>query len=501
MSESDIEDSGQIAALGRPVIALLAVGVALLLLALYVAISTFQAVDDNTAAVEHTLEVENAIYSITAHNERIETARRGYIIQPQGRFRSVIIQTQRAFDRDAKRVRRLTSDNSRQRMAIDQVIALDRERDGEIARLLNDPNVRLAQLQSAAFDNERGVALTRELRTVLNAMVAEEGRLLALRNQQQLASVLRLYWVGGAAVVLLLVILASVIVLMMGYNRELNRTQAMLATVNQGLERSVAERTAELTRANQEIQRFAYIVSHDLRSPLVNVLGFTAELDEARKVLQAYLERVFAEQPDLRDENVRLAVEEDLPEALGFIRTSTEKMDRLINSILELSRQGRRQLRPEELDMNGLVGGVVATLHQRAEDAGATITVGALPTIESDRLAIEQILSNLIENALKYLSPKRAGEIIVSGRRAGKLVQIDVKDNGRGIDPFDHQRIFELFRRSGTQDQPGEGIGLANVRALAFRLGGTIEVESELDQGASFRLSLPAKFVATEPLE
>jgi signal transduction histidine kinase len=151
--------------------------------------------------------------------------------------------------------------------------------------------------------------------------------------------------------------------------------------------------------------------------------------------------------------------------------------------------------------MNALAAGVVANLHQRAEDAGATVAVEPIPALESDRMAVEQILSNLVENALKYLSPKRVGEVAVSGRRAGKSVQIEVRDNGRGIDPADHERIFELFRRSGTQDQPGEGIGLANVRALTYRLGGTIEVDSKLDQGASFRLCLPTKFVAMEPVE
>jgi signal transduction histidine kinase len=113
-------------------------------------------------------------------------------------------------------------------------------------------------------------------------------------------------------------------------------------------------------------------------------------------------------------------------------------------------------------------------------------------------MAVEQILSNLVENAIKYLSPARAGEIRIEGRHANPLVEIDVIDNGRGIAPQDHERIFELFRRSGTQDRPGEGIGLAHVRALAYRLGGTIAVESELDRGSMFRLSLPARFIATE---
>jgi signal transduction histidine kinase len=174
-------------------------------------------------------------------------------------------------------------------------------------------------------------------------------------------------------------------------------------------------------------------------------------------------------------------------------------MDRLINSILELSRQGRRTLAPETLDLGDVVDGVAATMTQRAEKAGATIVRSPLPKVESDRMAVEQILSNLIENAIKYLSPARAGEVRIEGRKSAGWVEIDVIDNGRGIAPTDHQRIFDLFRRAGAQDQGGEGIGLANVRALAYRLGGRVDVESQLDQGARFTLTLPERFVAAEP--
>ncbi|RZM11781.1 MAG: ATP-binding protein, partial [Sphingomonas sp.] len=110
---------------------------------------------------------------------------------------------------------------------------------------------------------------------------------------------------------------------------------------------------------------------------------------------------------------------------------------------------------------------------------------------EADRLAIEQILSNLIENATKYLKPGRPGVITVSGHEERGRVLLSVADNGRGIDTRDHARVFDLFRRSGAQDQPGEGIGLAHVRALAYRLGGTIDLTSELGEGATFRLNLP----------
>ena len=94
---------------------------------------------------------------------------------------------------------------------------------------------------------------------------------------------------------------------------------------------------------------------------------------------------------------------------------------------------------------------------------------------------------------MKYLSPERAGRIVIRGHATGPRVVLEVADNGRGVDPKDHERIFELFRRSGQQDQPGEGIGLAHVRALVYRLGGHITVDSELGRGSTFRVDLPRR--------
>ncbi|HZZ68145.1 MAG TPA: ATP-binding protein, partial [Phenylobacterium sp.] len=278
------------------------------------------------------------------------------------------------------------------------------------------------------------------------------------------------------------------------YTRDLSASRGELAVLNAGLEEQVATRTADLRRANDEIQRFAYIVSHDLRSPLVNIMGFTAELEAAAKPLGALLERAEAEAPQIVSPDASTAVRSDLPESIGFIRTSTQKMDRLINAILQLSRQGRRVLTPEPLDVSRVLQGVADNLAHRSSELGASIEVAPnLPGVISDRLALEQIFSNLVENALKYLKPGRPGRIeVVGSRQAGRVVY-EVRDNGRGIDPKDHDRIFDLFRRAGAQDQPGEGIGLAHVRALAYRLGGTVTCESALDQGATFRVSLPAR--------
>ena len=110
------------------------------------------------------------------------------------------------------------------------------------------------------------------------------------------------------------------------------------------------------------------------------------------------------------------------------------------------------------------------------------------------------MLSNVVENALKYLKPGRTGRIRVRGRAEAGQRTYEVEDNGRGIDPKDHERVFELFRRAGMQDQPGEGIGLAHVRALVYRLGGTITVDSELDRGATFRICLPSALTRAQEI-
>jgi signal transduction histidine kinase len=171
-------------------------------------------------------------------------------------------------------------------------------------------------------------------------------------------------------------------------------------------------------------------------------------------------------------------------------------MDRLISAILNLTREGRRQFSPERIDMNELIDSIRNTVAHQVVEANAEIRVRALPDVVSDRLALEQIFSNLIDNAVKYLKPGVPGDIEVRGRTKLGFAVFEVVDNGRGIDAKDHQRIFDLFRRAGVQDKPGQGIGLAHVRALVRRLGGTMSVNSELNHGSTFTVTLPIQWNA-----
>ncbi|MEE7458038.1 histidine kinase [Methylorubrum populi] len=243
------------------------------------------------------------------------------------------------------------------------------------------------------------------------------------------------------------------------------------------------EAEAELRESNEEIQRYAYIVSHDLRAPLVNVMGFTSELEAVREELRTVL----------RDHSQGARIDGDMAEALGFIQAAVAKMERLIAAILKLSREGRRRFAPEPLEMTGLLRGIADVQRHQAASRGATVTVADdLPVIVADRLAVEQIFGNLIDNALKYLDPDRPGRIEVTARPApGDRIRFAVSDNGRGIPTQDHGRIFELFRRSGVQDRPGEGIGLAHVKALTRALGGRIEVASQVGVSTTFVVTLP----------
>ncbi|MBN8809070.1 MAG: CHASE3 domain-containing protein [Sphingomonas sp.] len=468
------------------------VGFAALMLAGVAAVWVNGKTAEHTRWVNHTYDVELAIDHTRVLIEQAETTRRGYLLtglQPYlDAERETVVQIDPAIDRLAA----MTTDNPRQNARI----AALRHNLATIRQLQDTSISQVGTGQRdaaiAAFTAETTNRRMRAVRNLFATMSDDERALLRVRDAAQSDSIHTFYLVLAAAGALILFVALISLMTVLRYMRDLDAARDRLQRLNSNLEGAVAERTADLTRANEEIQRFAYIVSHDLRSPLVNVMGFTAELDAARGTLADFIARTEAEAPHLVDADARIAATEDLPEAIGFIRTSTQKMDRLINAILRLSREGRRVLVPERLALADVAGTVRDTLRHLADDRGAEIVIDSpLPTLVSDRVAIEQVLSNLIENAVKYLSSDRAGRIVVRARAQGARRIVEVADNGRGIAEQDHARIFDLFRRSGAQDQPGEGIGLAHVRALVYRLGGTIDVTSILGQGSTFRVNLP----------
>ncbi len=247
----------------------------------------------------------------------------------------------------------------------------------------------------------------------------------------------------------------------------------------------------ELRETNEELKSFVYSVSHDLRAPLVNVKGFTAELERTLKEAVGLIETFANALPEEKLDKLDQLLREDVPESVSFIGSSINRMDGLISAMLKLSRFGGRELCPEPVDLAALAQFLIATFAHQIEQKRVTVTIGALPVIVADKTAMEQIMGNLLDNALKYLEPGRPGELEITAEQTEKETIVRMKDNGRGIAPDDIPKIFEIFRRLGSQDIPGEGMGLTYVKALVRRHGGRIWCESEPGKGSIFTVSFP----------
>jgi signal transduction histidine kinase len=477
-----------------------------------VAISTTSVVLVNQARTDsgwvvHTVEVENQISTLLLEIRRTESATRAYLLTGAPQFLAEYEAASATIRPAADKLAALTTDNPRQVDNSAKMHAAVEQRLSEFARGIDRIKNNDVASSVEILRSGRAGAAVATIGEVARDMRAEEDHLFNERTKkadhtQSLASIVT---VSGSALVIMLAIISIFLVRRSAGARD--AAEARLRENNLNLESTVEERTADLREANDEIQRFAYIVSHDLRSPLVNIMGFTSELEELRGDIFRRIATLGNAQPVVADANGELPepalaeqdkqLSQDFTEALGFIKSSIGKMDRLISAILNLTREGRREFKPVPIDTRELIENIVSTVAHQASEAEAQIRIEPLPDIVSDRLALEQIFSNLIDNALKYLKPGVPGDILVKGRTKLGFAIYEIADNGRGIDPKDHQRIFDLFRRAGTQDRPGQGIGLAHVRALVRRLGGTMSVASELGSGSTFTVTLPAKWTGT----
>ncbi|AGY57180.1 sensor histidine kinase [Gloeobacter kilaueensis] len=246
------------------------------------------------------------------------------------------------------------------------------------------------------------------------------------------------------------------------------------------LERRVRERTAQLEAANQELEAFSYSVSHDLREPLRNMQGLA----------QALLE--------------------DFPEQLSptahqyaqLIVSSGQQLDVLIQELLAYSRLGRAELPIQPINLNAVLSSALAQLEAKLLEANAVIEIeGTLPIVLGHFSTLVQVTFNLLSNAIKFVAAGVQPQVRVraewrtsSTRQQAVLpIRLWVEDNGIGIAPVNHQRIFRVFERlHGAESYPGTGIGLAIVRRGVEKLGGSVGVESALGSGSRFWLELSA---------
>ena len=234
------------------------------------------------------------------------------------------------------------------------------------------------------------------------------------------------------------------------------------------LYRQVAAHKAELERSNAELAQFASVVSHDLRSPLTSIAGFS-------ELLQRYY-------ADHHDANATRYI--------TSIMDGVKHMQTLIEGLLTYALVGAQASPPEPVDCTVVIERALTNLHAAIEARGAMVTHAALPTVAADATQLSEVFQNLIGNAIKYC--RETPRVAISADREGAEWLFSVRDNGIGMDPADAERIFGIFQRApAAAEYPGTGIGLALCKKIIERHSGRIWVESCVGEGATFKFTLP----------
>lgn len=277
-------------------------------------------------------------------------------------------------------------------------------------------------------------------------------------------------------------------------NQQLVANEQQLKASNQQLRAHELEREKilkTLETKNKELQSIVYVASHDLKSPIVNINGFGNLLwqscEQALNIIQN------KEMPsDEKIEKMEPIFTDDIYESLEFISAGTRKSQSLLDGLLKVSRAGSIEIDIQPLDMNSLVNTIKNTVEYQLNEKNIEITIEQLPSCLGDSDQINQVFSNLIDNAIKYRHPDRDGKINVSAKTGNGYAAYCIEDNGIGIDPDHQEKVFELFHRlnpDSTED--GEGIGLTIISRILNRHDGHITVESQPGENSKFYVTLP----------
>jgi len=240
---------------------------------------------------------------------------------------------------------------------------------------------------------------------------------------------------------------------------------------NAELEQRVAERTAQLQAANEELEAFSYSVSHDLRAPLRHVMGFVNLLK-----IEAG--------PSLSQISLR---------HLATISDSAKRMGNLIDDLLAFSRVGRSKMQKTEVNLEDLVRETLGDFQEEIKGRKVACEIQPLPAVWADRALLRLVLVNLISNAVKFTSQRAEAKIEIGCAPGNDLeTEFFIRDNGAGFDPHYAHKMFGVFQRLHSQETfAGTGIGLANVQRIIHRHGGRVWAEGVVDGGATFYFTLP----------
>jgi PAS domain S-box-containing protein len=245
----------------------------------------------------------------------------------------------------------------------------------------------------------------------------------------------------------------------------------------------------EITDKNKELESYLYVASHDLRSPLVNIQGFSLRLQKQSNELKSIAKQLELN-TELREKLDKLT-DIDVPRTLNFILSNVTKMDSLINSLLQISRTGRLALNVTKLNVNNLLDKVIATYNFEITENNVQLIINNLPPCYGDENQLNQVFSNIIGNAIKYRSANRPLKIRIKATQTRNNLIYSISDNGIGISERHLNKIWDVFYRvDASATEAGEGIGLSIAKTIVGKHKGRIWVESEEGVGSVFYIEL-----------
>lgn len=431
----------------------------LLMIVSILSVGSMFTLNRNSQLVEHTHNVLLKLEETLSLMKDAESAVRGYIFTQNNSFLKPYFNCIKNIDTNLAELKNLLKDNELQTAHFEIYKELCHQRLNIIKVILHHQNLHQSEKVKQIIKEGNGKMLMDRLRYKASEMKVVENYLLLNRKKETRISETYTYVIIALGNVLAIIISS---VAMYNINNELN--QRLRA------ERELNIKQDNLEKLNLELEAFSYTISHDLRSPLRAISGFSQVLEDDYS-------------SNLDDEGIRI---------LKIIKNNAAKMSSLIDDLLDFSKLNRKQIDSKIVDMEELIKEVIVEVQINFSNLKPEILIYPMPLALGDKALLRQVWINLISNAFKYSSRKENAKIEI-----GFNIELDtshyyVKDNGAGFDNAYKDKLFGVFQRlHSMKDFEGNGVGLAIVQRIIHRHGGTIIAEGMLNEGAVFKFTIP----------
>jgi signal transduction histidine kinase len=435
----------------------------------FFAFRTSSALVDSADDVAHTNEVLRNLDDLLSHLKDVEVAQREYVLTGKESYLKPIDEDRKRIEEVMAVLQTLTSTNQRQRDRLQVLAPVIPQKFEEVKKTISRFQEEGFEAAKQLVTDQSGKQPMDDIRTVITRMIAEEKALLDSRSSEQSRDFVKTMSLIGVMLVVNGVLSWFLYSLLKRDLAEHNREEIRMREINQELENRVAQRTEALRRSNEDLQQFAYVASHDLQEPLRMVASYT----------------------ELLQKRYKGKLDQDADDFIFYIVDGVRRMSNLIRGLLDYSRAGETTEEPiKPVDTERALVTVLGNLKASIDDFNAEITHDPLPSVQCHPLRMQQLLQNLISNAIKYRGDRKP-QVHISAVDNGKEVVFTVKDNGIGIAPEYFDEIFGVFKRLHGREYEGTGIGLAMCKKIIERHGGRIWVESTPGEGSTFHFTIP----------